>query len=59
MRPKSEITGQRPRNLITKTKGAPGVSARWTEAHHIAFLKLGGSKWLREMVEKEMSKDGK
>ena len=54
MRPKSAITGQSPRSLVAKTKEAPGVSIRWTEEHHIAYLRLGGSKWLREMVEKEI-----
>lgn len=54
MRPKSEITGQRPRYIVNKTKDTPGVSVRWTEAHHIMFLRLGGSKWLRQQIEKHM-----
>lgn len=57
MRPKSEITGNRPRSILTKTNQAPGVSIRWTEAHHITFLRLGGSKWLRQEIEKHMKKD--
>lgn len=54
-RPISELTGNRPRSAVKKTAEAPGVSVRWTEAHHITYLRLGGSKWLRQMVEKEMT----
>ena len=57
MRPKSEITGQRPRQIVTKTKDAPGVSVRWTLAHHIKYLQLGGAAWVRTEVEKHMKKD--
>lgn len=49
--PKSELTGIRPRQIVKKTADTPGVNVRWTEAHHIAFLRLGGSKWLRDAVE--------
>lgn len=54
MRPQSELTGNRPRQVLKKSQDAPGISIRWTERHHIAYLRLGGSKWLREQVEKEM-----
>lgn len=57
MRPKSEITGNKPRSILNKTSEAPGISVRWTEAHHIKFLQLGGSKWLRQEIEKHMKKD--
>lgn len=57
MRPKSAITGSRPREVLSKNGDAPGVSVRWTEAHHITYLRLGGSKWLRQEVEKHMKKD--
>lgn len=59
MRPQSAITGTKPRNLLRKTPAAPGISVRWTEAHHIAYLRLGGSKWLRKTVEAEMKKEAK
>lgn len=54
MRPKSELTGQRPRQVIQKAENTSGVSVRWTQEHHIMYLRLGGSKWLREQVEKHM-----
>lgn len=54
-RPKSELTGVKPRQLIGGY--ASGVNVRWTEKHHITFLKLGGSKWLRQEIEKHMKKD--
>ena len=57
MRPQSTLTGQRPRNIVGRTPEAPGVAIRWTEKHHITFLKLGGSKWLRQEIEKHMKKD--
>lgn len=49
----------RPRNLITDRvdgKLKARVSVRWTEAHHITYLRLGGSKWLRAEIEKHMEK---
>lgn len=45
-RPKSELTGLRPRN----------ISARLTEAQHIMLIKLGGSKWLRGQLQQEVNK---
>lgn len=51
-RPKSEITGSKPRQLVRGY--ASGVNVRWTEQHHITFLRLGGSKWLRQEIEKHM-----
>ena len=57
MRPQSTLTGQRPRNIVGRTSEAPGVAIRWTDAHHITFLRLGGSKWLRQEIEKHMKKD--
>jgi len=57
MRPQSTLTGQRPRNIVGRTPEAPGVAIRWTEQHHITFLRLGGSKWLRQEIEKHMKKD--
>jgi hypothetical protein len=45
-RPKSPLTGQRPRCF----------SARLTEAQHIMFLRVGGSRWLREQLDKELAK---
>jgi len=50
----SAITGQKPRKVIDQ-KGV-SVSVRWTENHHITFLKLGGSAWLRAQVENHMAK---
>lgn len=54
-RPKSELTELRPRVAVT-SEGRSKVSVRWTEAHHITYLRLGGSRWLREQVEKHMEK---
>ena len=45
-RPKLSDTGSGPRTL----------SVRWSEEHHIMFLQLGGSKWLRRIVQKEIDK---
>lgn len=56
-RAKSELTGTKPRQLVNGYSS--GVSVRWTEAHHLTYLKLGGSKWLREMVEQYMPKPEK
>ena len=28
------------------------ISVRWSKDDHIAFLRLGGSRWLRELVQK-------
>ena len=39
-RPTSELTGMKPRALV----------ARLTERQKIAFLRLGGSKWLRQVL---------
>lgn len=47
-RPKSNITGLRPKNL----------SVRWTEEHHLAYLRLGGSGWLRQVIEAELARVG-
>lgn len=51
MRPQSEITGNKPRQVLKKTPETPGISVRWTNEHHIMYLRLGGSKWLREQIE--------
>lgn len=48
-RPKSELTGQRPRDL----------SARLTEEQHIMYLRLGGSKWLRALLIQEIVRERK
>lgn len=48
-RPKSELTGQKPRALV----------ARLTERQKIAFLRLGGSKWLRGILQAEVEKQEK
>ena len=45
-RPKLSDTGSGPRTL----------SVRWSEEHHIMFLQLGGSKWLRSVVAAEIDK---
>lgn len=55
-RPASSITGQKPRELIKRRGDVCGVSVRWTKEHHITFRRLGGSKWLREQVEKHMGR---
>ena len=47
-RPKSDITGLRPKTL----------SVRWTEDQHVAYLRLGGSSWLRAAVDAEIKKHG-
>lgn len=56
-RPKSELTGVRPRVVVAGQDGRSKVSVRWTNEHHIAYLKLGGSRWLRAEVEKHMEKN--
>lgn len=45
-RAKSELTGMKPRCLV----------ARLTERQKIAFLRLGGSKWLRALLQQEVDK---
>ena len=45
-RPTSELTGMKPRSLV----------ARLTERQKIAFLRLGGSKWLRQVLQQEVEK---
>ena len=43
-RPKSELTGLRPRTLV----------ARLTKEQHETFLRIGGSTWVRRMLDKEV-----
>ena len=50
MRPKSDLTGRRPRYI------APDMSARLTEEQHVMFLRLGGSKWLRARINEAINK---
>jgi len=45
-RAKSELTGARPRVLV----------ARLTERQKIMFLRLGGSKWVRGILNEEIKK---
>ena len=45
-RPTSELTGMKPRALV----------ARLTERQKIAFLRLGGSTWLRQVLQQEVEK---
>ena len=45
-RAKSELTGIKPRALV----------ARLTERQKITFLRLGGSKWLRQLLQAEVEK---
>ena len=32
------------------------ISVRWSKEDHIAFLRLGGSRWLRELVQAAKNK---
>ena len=47
-RAKSELTGRNPKTL----------SVRWGARMHIAYLRLGGSAWLRAQVQRELDKAG-
>lgn len=47
-RPKSELTGKAPKKL----------SVRLSEEQHLAYLRLGGSGWLREAVNRELERAG-
>ena len=48
-REQSELTGMKPRALV----------ARLTERQKIAFLRLGGSKWIRAILQQEVEKHEK
>ena len=48
-REQSELTGMKPRALV----------ARLTERQKIAFLRLGGSKWIRAILQEEVEKHEK
>lgn len=45
-RPVSPLTGRKPRSLV----------ARLTEQQHIMFLRLGGSRWIRSVIDEEIAK---
>ena len=45
-REQSELTGMKPRSLV----------ARLTERQKITFLRLGGSKWIRKILDEEVLK---
>lgn len=47
-RPKSELTGKAPKKL----------SVRLSEEQHLAYLRLGGSGWLRQAIEAELARVG-
>lgn len=47
-RRKLETTGPNPRN----------ISVRWRDDYHMAYLRLGGSSWLRDVVGREIERHG-
>ena len=47
-RAKSELTGRNP----------VALSVRWSDRMHIAYLRLGGSGWLRAQVQRELDAVG-
>lgn len=38
--------------------GPRTLSVRWSDQHHVKYLQLGGSKWLRRRVQEEIDKEG-
>jgi len=48
-----------PRPKPAQATAIKTISVRWSQDDHIAFLRLGGSRWLRELVQKLREQKGK